>query len=113
TFTTGGIQIKDAAGNPLTVLSVTPLVDTVGPANRPTVPGVPADYHDLFQVVVAAKAPNTSIAPGFADVVIGPGVADYAGFGMNQNDNFRNGETAVDPNNFNNPADAYHGFLLL
>jgi len=107
-FTTSDIQLMDAGGNPLTILSITPIVDTVGPANQPAIPGSPADFHDLFQIVVSAP-----VVGGFADITIGPGVADYAGFGMNQNDNFTNGEATIDPNNGYKAADAYHGFVVL
>ena len=110
TLTAGDIQIKDANGNVLTVLSITPLVDTVGPANRPTLPSNPSDYHDLFQVVFA---PPPASSTGFARITIGPDITDYAGFGMNQNDNFANGETLADPNNGGAAADAYHGFIVL
>ena len=112
TFDAADIVAKDAAGNPLRVLSVTPVVDAVGPANKPTVPGTPKDYHDLFAVVLAPAA-GTGTATGFADLVIGPAVFDYAGFGMNQNGNATNGEAVPDPNNGGAAADAFHGLVTL
>ncbi|MDB5309789.1 MAG: Phage neck protein, partial [Gemmataceae bacterium] len=107
-FTTGQIQIKDAAGNPLTITGVTPLGNPVAPAAFPTVPGTPADYHNLFQVTFAGAASGIK---GFGQVVIGPNIADYAGFFMDQNNNGVNGEAAADPNNGGAAADAYHGYL--
>jgi subtilisin-like proprotein convertase family protein len=108
TFDNGDITIEDAAGNAYTINSITPLVDTIGPANKPTIPGTPSDFHDLFRVSVSLPAGFT---PGFGAVTIGPNITDYAGFGMNQNDDFTNGDTTPDPDNGDAAVDAYHGFV--
>ncbi|OWK40275.1 RTX toxin [Fimbriiglobus ruber] len=76
TFTTGNIQLWDSAGNPLTIVSVTPVVDTTGPANQTAIPVTPTDYHDLFQIVFAPTAPQTSVAAGPLQVVIGQDVTN-------------------------------------
>ncbi|OWK40279.1 proprotein convertase P-domain-containing protein [Fimbriiglobus ruber] len=66
TFTTGNIQLTDADGNALTVDSVTPIVDTVGPTGQSAIPVAPSDYHDLFQIVYTPDA-----VAGPLEVVIG------------------------------------------
>ena len=62
----------------------------------------PSDYHNQFLVTFSAVNP---VAPGFAEITIGPDIADYAGFRMNQNDNFFNGQSAPDANNGGAAAD--------
>ncbi|QEL17919.1 proprotein convertase P-domain-containing protein [Limnoglobus roseus] len=110
TFTTGRIQIKDANGQVLTITSVSPISNTSAPANFPLIPGNPSDFHNLYAVTFTAATP---VATGFAQVTISPTVTDYAGFGLNEDDDFTNGETTADPNNGGAPADAYNGSLML
>ncbi|MFO0803072.1 MAG: VCBS repeat-containing protein [Gemmataceae bacterium] len=117
TFTTADVQLRDANGTLFTINSVTALGDTVGPF-APYRVAIPAgvfvgDYHDRFDIVVTRPGSYTPFAGGFAEVVIGEKISDYAGFAMNQNDNFLNGEGTADPNNGGYAADAYHGYLVL
>jgi hypothetical protein len=117
TFTTTDVQLRDANGTLFTINSVAAIGDNVGPF-APYRVAIPAgvsvsEYHDVFDIVVTRPAGYTPFAGGFAEVVIGEKISDYAGFGMNQNDNFLNGEGTADPNNGGYAADAYHGYLVL
>ena len=113
-FDASDIVIRDASGNPLTIGTVTPIQNLTPPVGYPTVPPSPLgtvdDYHNLFEITYTAAG---TVAAGFGTVTIGPDVFDYAGFRMNQNDNFFNGETQADPNNGGAAADAYNGFQFL
>ncbi len=121
TFTTADFRMTDSAGNPLRVVSVQALFNNTPPVGGPALPVAALDYHNLFLVTVAPVAPVVAIAPGFARVTIGPdaanpgraSIADYAGFGMNQDGDNRNGETTADPNNGGAAADAYNGFVFI
>jgi len=77
TFDASDITIVDSAGNPLTISSVSSATNLVNNV----------DQRNLFRVVFA----NTKNADVY-NVVVGPEVFDFAGFGMNQNRDKINGD---------------------
>ena len=94
TFDLSDIVVKNSSGTIIPVASITPIAN---PGNGAS------DQRNLFQINFVSPQPA-----GVFNVVIGPKIFDFAGFGMNQDQDRINGETAI--NTFTGQAqDAYVG----